>query len=96
MKIQLLHPSFSFVVLTLLLVEQVTCEQYYIVSSPNTPCPNATDACMTLNQYAANASQYYHMNTSLILQQGIHSLNTELSISNVTEISISAKQPVIK
>ena len=90
MKNQLVAIYLTFIVLGLLYVEHTRCEQYYIVPSPNTPCP--TESCMLLNEYAANASQYHHVNITLILLQGNHSLDVELSISNMTEISILGQQ----
>ena len=72
-------------------MEETSCEQIYIVISTSTPCQ--TKPCMTLNEYAANASKYDHTNmTTLILTQGHHTLDVELSISNITDISISSQE----
>ena len=91
-KNRTLQPIATFITFVVLLgVDYVTCERYYITPSQDgTPCP--AQPCVSLNQYAANATQYHHTNTTLILLQGNHSLNVDLSISNMTELIMSVEQ----
>ena len=81
----------ALLVSSLLYLELISCEQIYIIPSSSTQCQ--IQPCMTLNEYAANTSQYSHTNTTtLILTPGHHTLDIELSLSNITDISISGQE----
>ena len=82
----------AFIALTVLCPVKTSCEQFYIVPSTNHSSLCPSQPCLTLNQYAENASEYNYSNMTLILLEGNHSLEYELSITNLTEISISAQQ----
>ena len=72
-------------------VMEISCDLIHIVPTAISPCQ--IQPCMTLNEYAANTSQYSHTNTTtLILTQGHHTLDVELSLSNITDISISGQE----
>ena len=64
--------------------------QYYIFTSPLEPCPTEMSPCLTLNQFASNTNYYLSENTSitLILQQGTHRLDSELTVANVSRFSV--------
>ena len=64
--------------------------QYYISSSLLDPCPAEMSPCLTLNQFASNRDYYLSKNTSvtLTLQQGTHRLDSELTVENVSQLSI--------
>ena len=54
---------------------------FYITPSSSVPCP--ANPCMTLSQFAQNSSSWLSSNVSLIILSGTHTLNTNLSISNI-------------
>ena len=64
--------------------------QYYILPSPLEQCPERMFPCCTLNQFASNKTYRLSENTSitLILQPGTHHLDSELSVVNVSQISV--------
>ena len=55
----------------------------YITPSSNVPCP--VNPCLTLSQLAANSSRWLtsSKHTTLMLLSGNHTLNTDLSVSNI-------------
>ena len=61
--------------------------KFYIVTSPDSPCPVAAtegDLCLTIQQYATNHSLYSSLNMVVLeLQPGNHSLDSELTMSNI-------------
>ena len=61
--------------------------KFYIVTSPDSPCPGAAtegDLCLTIQQYATNYSLYSSLNMVVLeLQPGNHSLDSELTMSNI-------------
>ena len=90
-KVCYLATYLALLVSSLLYLELISCEQIYITPSSSTQCQ--IQPCMTLNEYAANTSQYSHTNTTtLILTQGHHTLDVELSLSNITDVSISSQE----
>ena len=64
--------------------------QIYIFPSPLEQCPERMFPCCTLNQFASNKTYRLSENTSitLILQQGTHHLDSELTVANVSQISV--------
>ena len=65
--------------------------KFYIVTSPDSPCPapapgaaNGGELCLTVQQYATNHSLYSSLNMVVLeLQPGNHSLDSELTMSNI-------------
>jgi len=53
-------------------------------NDPNTTCHH----CHNLQHYLSNARKYFTSNTQLFFLPGIHHLNTNLTIQNVTNISL--------
>ena len=72
----------------LLLLVLTTAETYYITPSSSTPRPGEGVPCFTLSQYATKPSNYFTSNTTLILLPGNHSLDSKLSIRNITSLFI--------
>ena len=59
--------------------------EYYITSSTSGRC--LVEPCLTLAQFANNTSKYLDSNTTLIFKPGNHTLNSQLTISSVANIS---------
>ena len=77
---------FSFLLLVSMCSSQVSCEVYQITSSSGDPCP--MDPCLTLSQFTNQSDSYLNDNTTLIFQPGNHSLNSVLSVSHITMLSM--------
>ena len=60
----------------------VSCDTFYIVTSPSNPCPGEYIGvpCLTLQQYASNPSQ--SQNITLLVEPGIYNLSTVLTVSD--------------
>ena len=71
----------------------MSCDTFYIVTSPSSPCPGEYIGvpCLTLQQYASNPSR--SQNITFLIEPGIYSLSTVLTVSdgyNFTMSSINA------
>ena len=89
------------VVLLYMLCVLWTCSSaktYYVTPTLSTPCPDKGVPCFTLSQYAAASKtatkqeNFFSFNATLILLNGIHSLDSELSISTGAFLNIIAKK----
>ena len=60
---------------------------YYVKPSVHNPCLEES-SCLTLLQFAANAQDYLDSNVSLIFLPGYHSLDSRLSVHNISELSM--------
>ena len=87
--------NFSFcqlVVLLSLSVEfsTVSCDTYYIVTSPSSPCPGEYIGvpCLTLQQYAANPGR--GENITFLIESGMYSLSTVLTVSDGYNFTMSS------
>ena len=71
-------------------VEYSSCERFNIVPSPDSPCPGefTGEPCLTLEEYVANPS--LSSDITLELQPGIHRLNSQLSVSNISNFTMKA------
>ena len=68
----------------------VSAETFYVTPTVNSSCPEEALPCVTLSQYANTSLGYFTSNSSLILLPGNHSLDLNLSISNITSLSFYA------
>ena len=71
----------------------MSCDTFYIVTSPSSPCPGEYIGvpCLTLQQYASNPSQ--SENISLLIEPETYDLATVLTVSdgyNFTMLSTNA------
>ena len=68
----------------------MSCDTFYIVTSPSSPCPGEYIGvpCLTLQQYAANPGQ--GENITFLIDSGMYSLSTVLTISDVYNFTISS------
>lgn len=63
-------------------LSSVSCETFYIVTSPTGPCPGQFTGvlCLTLQQYVSNPSQ--GQNITLLVEPGMYNLSTVLTVSS--------------
>ena len=60
----------------------------YIIAPVYVPSKQQCHNCLTLTQFATNSSHYLRDNTTLILQPGIHMLNSRLVVSDVEKFTL--------
>ena len=60
----------------------VSCDTFYIVTSPSSPCPGEYIGvpCLTLQQYASNPSR--GQNITFLVEPGMYNLSTVLTVSD--------------
>ena len=92
--------NFSFcqlVVLLSLSVEfsTVSCDTFYIVTSPSSPCPGEYIGvpCLTLQQYASNPSR--SQNITFIIEPGMYNLSTVLTVSDGYNFTMSSTNATV-
>ena len=68
----------------------VSCDTFYIVESPSSPCPGQYIGvpCLTLQQYAANPGR--GENITFLVEPGVYSLSTVLTVSDGYNFTISS------
>ena len=71
-------------------VKYSSCERFNIVPSLDSPCPGELtgEPCLTLEEYVANPS--LRSDITLELQPGNHHLDSQLSVSNISNFTIKA------
>ena len=70
-----MSPQWMFIMSYLLLLSwTVTADQFYVVASSSTSCPNV-QACYTLTDLVLNPSQYFTSDTIVTLLPGSHQTN---------------------
>ena len=62
-------------------------QHYYVKSDTSDPCPHNLP-CETLDVYVSNESAYFTDNTCFIFLPGTHTLNSTVSIHNVTNVAL--------
>ena len=62
-------------------------QHYYVKSDTSDQCPHDLP-CETLDTYVSNESAYFTDNTSFIFLPGTHTLNSNVSIHNVTNVAL--------
>ena len=63
----------------------------YHISPTLESCSVRREPCVTLSQFAANSSQYLESNTTLVLLEGNHTLNTQLTVKGIVAFSIHSQ-----
>ena len=73
----------------------VSCDSFYIVTSPSSPCPGEYIGvpCLTLQQYASNPSQ--SQNITLLVEPGMYNLSTILMVSNGYNFTMSSTNATV-
>ena len=78
--------------LFLLLVCGRECLLYCVITSNDVLCP-CQNMCITLEEISTNSTGYIDSNTTLILQPGNHTLNSNLSVSNISFFKLHSDEP---
>ena len=76
-------------ILLLFLVLAIACcghTTHYIKPTPDTTCP--AELCLILSEYVQQYSQYLTSNTTLLLLSGIHVLNINFIMENISSFEI--------
>ena len=91
------HFGFCQLVILLLSVEfsTVSCDTFYIVTSPSSPCPGEYIGvpCLTLQQYASNPSR--SQNITFIIEPGMYNLSTVLTVSDGYNFTMSSTNATV-
>lgn len=68
----------------------MSCDTFYIVTSPSSPCPGEYIGvpCLTLQQYASNPSR--SQNITFLVEPGAYNLSTVLTVSNGYNFTMSS------
>ena len=61
-------------------------EQGFVRPSENQTCP--AQPCLTLNDYARQANQYFLDNTTFVFLSGVHRLDIRLRLENISNVSL--------
>ena len=92
--------NFSFCQLVILLslsvkFTTVSCDTFYIVTSPSSPCPGEYIGvpCLTLQQYASNPSR--SQNVTFIIEPGVYNLSTVLTVSDGYNFTMSSTNATV-
>ena len=92
-----LNCSLCKLVILLLCVEfsTVSCDTFYIVTSPSSPCPGEYIGvpCLTLQQYASNPSR--SQNITFIIEPGMYNLSTVLTVSDGYNFTMSSTNATV-
>ena len=66
----------------LLLIHTIECGNvHYVKPLPTTQCPE--QSCLTLSTLAANSSDYFDPNTTVVFLEGKHTLDSDLFVSKI-------------
>ena len=96
---QRMPSTFSFCQLVILLLSvefsTVSCDTFYIVTSPSSPCPGEYIGvpCLTLQQYASNPSQ--SENITLLIEPETYELATVLTVSDGYNFTMSSTNATV-
>ena len=64
--------------------------EIYHISPTLKSCSVDRENCVTLSQFAANSSQYLQSNTTLVLLEGNHTLDTQFTVEGIVAFSINS------
>ena len=73
----------------------VSCDTFYIVTSPSSPCPGEYIGvpCLTLQQYASNPSR--SQNITFLVEPGMYNLSTVLTVSDGYNFTMSSTNATV-
>ena len=73
----------------------MSCDTFYIVTSPSSPCPGEYIGvpCLTLQQYASNLSR--NQNITFLVELGVYDLSTVLTVSNGYNFTMSSTNATV-
>ena len=74
----------------------MSCDTFYIVESPSSPCPGEYIGvpCLTLQQYAANPGQ--SQSVIFLIRPGTYSLSTVLTVSDCNNFTMSSTDVTVR
>ena len=78
-------PYFFLFIISLL--NSATAKVLYVTPSTSDLC---TTQCLTISELAANTSNYISSNTTLVFTAGTHHLTADLTVSDVSNVSITS------
>ena len=86
---------YQLVILLSLEFSTVSCDTFYIVTSPSSPCPGEYIGvpCLTLQQYASNPSQ--SQNITLLVEPEMYDLATVLTVSDGYNFTMSSTNATV-
>ena len=94
-----MHFKFILCQLVILLLSvkfsTVSCDTFYIVTSPSSPCPGEYIGvpCLTLQQYASNPSR--SQNITFLVEPGMYNLSTVLTVSDGYNFTMSSTNATV-
>ena len=70
-------------------IHHAACDKFYILTSLNSSCPGqfTGEPCLTLQQFASSPGR--SLSVSVIMESGNHTLSSELSLSNIFNLTVS-------
>ena len=77
-----------FLILLGVSASNARAETYYVKPTANSSCPEDGLSCLTLNEYATFLRNSFAENITLTVLAGNHSLNTDLTVVNVTRFTM--------
>ena len=85
----------TFVAALLISTSYCYAENVYCVTPTATSCsscPHNSTHCATLSEYAQEAKLYFTSNTTMVFLPGDHFLDTNITVANVTRLSMHGEQ----
>ena len=67
-------------------ISQTIAKEVFVTSSDNVTC-SSKSPCLTLNKYAREADQYFVDNTTFIFLPGVHHLDLQLNLENLSNVT---------
>lgn len=91
-RIKFMSPFMHWpVALLCMLLCAVECHLDCVIPSYDALCP-CQDSCLTLSEISTNITYYLDSNTSLILQPGEHTLDSNLTVSNISMFNLYSEE----
>ena len=86
--------TFSVVLLALFLAPSVSCKVVYVRPNATSKCPPG-ELCLKLEEYAVNVTNYFTPGTEVIFLSGEHTLNRDLTICSIANITLTGNKAKI-
>ena len=81
-----------YILLCTLLSDSASAEVYYVRAATSSSSCVYSDPCLTLSEYVSNTTRYFTSDTTFILSEGEHHLNTTLNLDNTKNITVQGTQ----
>ena len=86
--------TFLVVLLALFLAPFVSCKAVYVRPNATSKCPPG-ELCLKLEEYAVNVTNYFTSGTEVIFLSGEHTLNRNLTICSIANITLTGNKAKI-